>query len=70
MFSCMIDSKEDMDVATTEISRDFLQTDDTSGITHLKFDGIMAELLFCIDSYIYRKYITYEKYCNIFLMDT
>ena len=50
----MIDTKEDRDVATAETPGALLQTDDTSGSTHLKFDGVMAELLARIDPYIYR----------------
>ena len=38
----MIDAKEDMYVLISDIIRAFLHTDDTSGSTHLKFDGIMA----------------------------
>ena len=55
VFSQIIDSKEDMDVATEEIPGYFLQADDTSGSTNLKFDGMMAELLVPIDQYIHRK---------------
>ena len=43
-----------------------MQTDDTSGSTHLEFDGMMAELLVHIDSNLYRKYTnTDEKGCKI-----
>ena len=55
VFSRIIDSKEDMDVATEEIPGYFLQTDDTSGITHLEFDGMVEELLDRIDPDLYRK---------------
>ena len=37
----------------SDIIGDFLQTDDTSRRTHLKCDGMMEELLACIDTYIY-----------------
>ena len=56
MFSCMIDSKEDRDMATSDIPGAFFQTDDTSGSTHLKFYGMMAELLACTDPDLYRNY--------------
>ena len=66
MCSCMIDVKEDRDVATAYITGAFLQTDDTSGNTHLKFDGMMAESLAHIDPDLYRKYITtVDKGCKI-----
>ena len=54
----MIDVKEDRDVATSDITGAFLQTDETSGNTNLKFDGMMAESLAHIDPDLYRKYIT------------
>ena len=41
-----------------------MQTDDTSGSTHLKFDGIMAELLSHFDPDIYRKYTTTDDKCR------
>ena len=46
---------------TEDIPRDLLQTYDTSGITHLKFDKIMAELLACIDPYLYIRYVTTDE---------
>ena len=48
-------------MATANIPGDFLQTYDTSGSTHLDFDGIMEKLLACIDPDIYKKYITTDK---------
>ena len=48
-------------MATEYIPGDFLQTDDTSGSTHLKFDGMMAELLDCIDPYLYIKYTNTDE---------
>ena len=38
-----------------------MQTDDTSGSSHLEFDGMMAELLACIDPGLYSKYITTDE---------
>ena len=55
VFSCMIDTKEDMGVATADILGPFLHTDDTSGSTSLNLDGMMAGLLACIYPDIYRK---------------
>ena len=52
MFSCMIDDKKDKDVATADITGYLLKTDKTRGSTHLKFDGLMANLLDRIDPYI------------------
>ena len=66
MFSCMSYAKEDRDVATEDIPVDLLKTDDTIGITHLKFDGMMAELLSRIDTDLCRNYTTTdEKGCNV-----
>ena len=62
MITCMIDSKEDREVATEYIIGDLLQAYDISGSTHLKFDGMMAKLLAHIDTDICRNYtITDEK---------
>ena len=53
-------------MVTAEITGAFLQKYDTSGSTHLKFDGMMAELLAHIDQYIHREYInTDQKGCKI-----
>ena len=53
-------------MATAGIPGDLLQADDTSGSTHLNFDGMMSELLARIDPYKYRTCITtYEKICKI-----
>ena len=57
----MIDSKEDSVVVTADIPVSFLHTDDTIDITHLKFYGMMEELLACIDPYLYRKYTTTDE---------
>ena len=48
-------------MATANIPGDFLQTYDTSGSTHLDFDGMMEKLLAYIDPYLYKKYITTDK---------
>ena len=53
-------------MATLEIPGDLLHTDDTSVSTHLKFNGIMVELLARIDTDLYRNYTTtYEKVFKI-----
>ena len=66
MFPCIIDAKEDRDAETSDIQGAFLQIDDISGNTNVKFYGMIAELLACIDPDIYRKYITTdEKDCKI-----
>ena len=45
MFSFVIGAKEDRDVATADIPGYFLRTCYTSGSTHLKFYGMITELL-------------------------
>jgi hypothetical protein len=57
ILSCMIDAKEERDVATADIPGAFLQTDYVEGDTHLRIEGTMAELLAQIDPKLYRKYI-------------
>ena len=61
MFLCMIDSKEEREVATEDTPGYFFQTDSTSNSTHLKLDGLMAELLAHIDPDIYRKYTATDE---------
>ena len=48
-------------MAKVGISGYFLQTDNTSSITYLKFYGRMEKLLALIDTDIYRKYIATHK---------
>jgi hypothetical protein len=57
ILSCMIDAKEGRDTATADIPSAFLQTDNLSGDTHLRFDEIMTELLVKIDPELYSKHI-------------
>ena len=45
MLSCMIDTKENRYVSPAYIPGAFMQTDDASGSTHLKMEGIMVDIL-------------------------
>ena len=66
LFSFIIDAKEDRYVATADIPGYVLQTYDTRGITHLKFYGMMSELMAQIYPYLYRKYInTHDTFCKL-----
>jgi hypothetical protein len=47
ILSCMIDAKEDRDVATADIPEAFLQTEYNKGDTHIQIEGTMAELATC-----------------------
>ena len=49
MPSCMIDARDNRDVATADIPGAFLQTDGASGSTHLNMEGIMVDILLEID---------------------
>ena len=53
----MIDAIEGHDVATMDIPGAFLQTKYTTGDTHVRIDGTMAERLAQVDPKLYRKYI-------------
>ena len=55
--SCMIDAKEERDVATSDIPGAFLQTEYNKGDTHIRIEGPMLDLLTQIDPSLYRKYI-------------
>ena len=57
MLSCMIDAKEERDVATADVPGEFLQTDDISAESRIRLDGIMAELLAKINPELYQKLI-------------
>jgi hypothetical protein len=57
ILSCMIDAKEDRDVATADIPGAFLQTEYNEGDTHVRIEGTMAELLAQVDPKLYRQYI-------------
>jgi hypothetical protein len=57
ILSCMIDAKEDRDVATADIPGAFLQMEYNEGDTHIRIEGTMAELLAQVDPKLYRQYI-------------
>ena len=57
MLSCMIDTEENRDVATADIPGAFLQTDNTSGSTDLKMEGIMVDILLDIDKDRYEPFV-------------
>jgi hypothetical protein len=56
MLSCIMDAKEDRDVATANIPGAFMQTDMVDTI-HMVLEGTTAELLVKIDPKLYRKYL-------------
>ncbi len=56
MLSCLINAKENRDVATVDIPGAFMQAD-MEDIVHMKLEGKMAELLVKLDPKLYRKYV-------------
>jgi hypothetical protein len=54
MLSCVINAKEDRDVATVDIRGAFMQAD-MEDLVHMKLEGKMAELLVKLDPKLYRK---------------
>ena len=58
--SCIIYAKERCKIATVEIPGAFLQAD-IDEIVHVRFEGILAELLTNIDPTLYLKYFVKER---------
>ena len=56
MLSCVIDAKEERDVATVDIPGAFMQAD-MDELVHMRLEGTMAELLVRLDPKLYRKYV-------------
>ena len=61
ILSCMIDAKENRDVATADIPGAFLQTHDKTGSTHLRLEGPMVDILVEIDPDTYKPYVYADK---------
>ena len=61
MLSCMIDTTEDREVATTDIPGALLQTDYDKGDIHIKLEGSMVTLLEDIDPDYYTDLIYIDK---------
>ena len=61
MLSCMIDTMEDQEVATTDIPGAFLQTDYDKEDIHIKLEGVMVTLLEQIDPEYYKDFIFTDK---------
>ena len=59
MLSCMIDTREQWDVATVDIAGAFMQTNLEEKV-HIWLKGAMAELLLKIDPNLYNKYLVWE----------
>ena len=57
--SCIIYAKESRKVATVDIPGAFLQAD-IDELVHVRFEGILAELLTKIDPTLYLKYVVKE----------
>jgi Reverse transcriptase (RNA-dependent DNA polymerase) len=56
MLSCVIDAKEQRDVATVDIPGAFMQAD-MDEVVHMRLEGKMAELLSKVDPDLYQPYI-------------
>ena len=61
MLSCMIDAMEGREVATSDITGAFLQTDYDKGNIHIKLEGAMVTLLEDIDPEYYKDLIFTDK---------
>ena len=61
MTTCVIDAKENRDVATIDTPNAFIQTDLTSETVIMKIKGKLIGILIDIDPNAYKDYIYYEK---------
>ena len=60
LLSCMIDAKEQRDVATVDIPGAFMQGDQDETV-HMRLEGTLAELLTKCDPKLYRQYVVTEN---------
>jgi hypothetical protein len=56
MLSCVIDAKEERDMATVDIPGAFMQAD-MDKLVHMRLECTMSELLVRLDPKLYRKYL-------------
>ena len=61
MISCMVDTMEGWEVATTNILGAFLQTKYDKGDIHIKMEGAMVTILEEIDPEYYKYFIYIDK---------
>ena len=60
LLSCVIDAKEQRDVATVDIPGAFMQGDQDETV-HMRLEGTLAELLTKCDPKLYRQYVVTEN---------
>ena len=61
LLTCVIDAKEERDVATVDIPNAFIQTDNEGEIVIMKVRGQLAEILCSTAPEIYQEYMTKEN---------
>ena len=61
MLSCILDAKENRDVATVDIPGAFMQSKIEGPDIHMKLEGNLVKILEKIDPKLYSKYIAKEK---------
>ena len=66
LLSCVIDAKEQRDVATVDIPGAFMQGDQDETV-HMRLDGTLAELLVKCNPKLYRQYVVTENNKPMFL---
>ena len=59
--TCLIDAMDHCEVATVNITGEFMQADIDGEIVQMKLEGKTAELPKKLDPKLYRKYVTTEK---------
>jgi hypothetical protein len=61
LLTCIIDAKENREVAITDIPNAFITADMEGGNVYMKLCGKVAELLFRTAPKLYLKYVSYEN---------
>ncbi len=66
ILTCMIDAKENQDVATIDIPNAFIQTvvEDSKDMVIIQIQGLMVDILEKIEPHIYGPYVTFNKQGN------
>jgi hypothetical protein len=60
VLSATIETMEELDVATVDITGAFMQ-EDIDKVVHVRFEGEIAEILVRMDPKLYRKYVRDEN---------
>ena len=69
LLTCVIDARENRDVAVVDISGAFTQVD-MDELMYMRLDGKMAEIMVRIDPELYAKFVVMERGKKVILKTT